>query len=109
MFSGAHYIEDYQGECSRLHGHNYKVEVIVEGEELDNCGMLIDAKVLKSMLKEVVSRLDHRVLNEALGCGNATAELLARSILEELRDLLNFCSLTVRIYETPEIWVEVVG
>ena len=63
-FEAAHQINGYNGKCQRLHGHNWSVEAIVEGRELDELGMLIDFKILKSELNSVLDELDHRYLNE---------------------------------------------
>ena len=63
-FAAAHNLINYKGKCEELHGHNWKVEVIVKGEKLDKAGMLIDFKILKKYLKEILDRLDHAYLNE---------------------------------------------
>ena len=52
-FSSAHYLRGYKGKCEKLHGHNWKIEVEVEGEELDKKGLLIDFKKLKKILKNM--------------------------------------------------------
>lgn len=86
-FEAAHHVEGYPGKCARLHGHNWVVEAVVKGKELDELGMLIDFKVMKKELAAVLERFDHRYLNElepfASGV-NPTAENLARIIFEEL-------------------------
>ena len=51
-FEAAHFIRGYAGKCARLHGHNWEVIAIVRGSELDELGMLIDFKILKSELKK---------------------------------------------------------
>ncbi len=63
-FSSAHRVRRYTGEEEPLHGHNYTVEVCVQGEKLDENGMLVDFGLLKSELKKVVKLLDHTFLNE---------------------------------------------
>ncbi len=86
-FEAAHHVEGYPGKCARLHGHNWVVEAVVKGKELDELGMLIDFKIMKKELADVLERFDHRYLNElepfASGV-NPTAENLARIIFEEL-------------------------
>ena len=59
-----------------MHGHNWKVEVEVLGNKLDNIGMVIDFKKIRNMTNEVVNKLDHRFLNEldAFKDINPTAE-----------------------------------
>ena len=86
-FEAAHQIEGYPGKCARLHGHNWVVEAIVKGKELDELGMLVDFKAIKKALNEVLDRLDHRYLNELepfCSGTNPTAENLARILFEEL-------------------------
>lgn len=63
-FAAAHRLESYEGKCETLHGHNFTVEALFEGENLDKDGMLVDFAILKRHLKEVLSELDHRYLNE---------------------------------------------
>ena len=63
-FAAAHRLESYQGKCEALHGHNFRVEALFEGEELNKEGMLVDFAVLKRHVKEALSALDHTYLNE---------------------------------------------
>lgn len=63
-FAAAHRLESYKGKCEALHGHNFSVEAIFEGEDLDQDGMLVDFAILKRCLKEVLSELDHTYLND---------------------------------------------
>jgi 6-pyruvoyltetrahydropterin/6-carboxytetrahydropterin synthase len=63
-FSAAHRLEEYGGKCEELHGHNYGVEIVVKGAELNRDGMLIDFAVLKGHLRAVLTTLDHKYLNE---------------------------------------------
>lgn len=85
-FAGAHHLRDYPGECELPHGHNWKVEVTVRAEELDDIGMGIDFKVLKKQVKEVVDRLDHRDLNamEEFSSLNPSSEHIAMFIFQNL-------------------------
>lgn len=107
-FEAAHYIDGYKGKCQRLHGHNWVVEAVVSGRELDELGMLVDFKVLKSALNEVLDELDHRYLNELpiFATKNPTAENLARYIFECLSTSEVFVTSTARliaikVYESP--------
>lgn len=80
-FAAAHFLKDYHGKCENLHGHNYKVFVHVEGNSLDEGGMLIDFSVLKRELKSVLSCLDHTNLNDIQFFEqNPSAERIARYI-----------------------------
>ena len=63
-FEAAHYINNYPGKCSRLHGHNWKVEVNIYGNELGELGMLVDFRDLKATVNKIMVNLDHYCLNE---------------------------------------------
>lgn len=63
VFSSAHRLRNYRGKCENVHGHNWKVRVTVAGEYLDDCGLLLDFHVAKEKLKEALSALDHKDLN----------------------------------------------
>jgi len=90
-FAGAHHLRDYPGDCELPHGHNWKVEVTVRAEELDDIGMGIDFKILKKHVKEVVDRLDHRDLNtmEEFSVLNPSSEHIAMFIFDNLKESLN--------------------
>jgi 6-pyruvoyltetrahydropterin/6-carboxytetrahydropterin synthase len=63
-FAAAHQLRNYKGKCENLHGHNYRVEVTVEGEELNVTGLVADFVDIKRLMKVVVDKLDHTYLNE---------------------------------------------
>ncbi len=101
-FSGAHFLRNYEGKCENLHGHNWLVEVEVEGDRLDEkTGILIDFKVIKGFLKDILEVLDHRLLNdlEAFRDVNPSAENIARFIYEEMK---------VRLSSYPNVRVRAV-
>lgn len=106
-FEAAHFIRGYEGKCARLHGHNWRVEAIVRGEELDNLGMLIDFKILKTELNKILDSFDHRFLNEldTFAEENTTAENLARKIFKQLANSEIFSGSTklhaVKVHESP--------
>ena len=86
-FEAAHNLNGYPGKCAQLHGHNWVVEAVVKGRELDELGMLVDFKDIKQTLKDILERFDHHYLNELAPFKdgvNPTAENLARIIFEEL-------------------------
>ncbi|MCR9013876.1 6-carboxytetrahydropterin synthase QueD [Aquiflexum gelatinilyticum] len=59
-FEAAHRISNYQGSCSRVHGHSYKIQITVTGKEIGEDDMLIDFKVLKDLVNEsVIRQFDH--------------------------------------------------
>ena len=106
-FEAAHFIRGYAGKCARLHGHNWRVEAIVRGEELDELGMLIDFKILKAELNKILDDFDHRFLNEleTFAEENPTAENLARKIFQRLKASEIFHGSTklyaVKVHESP--------
>lgn len=85
-FSAAHSLREYPGPCCRLHGHNYRVLVRLEGDELDTLGMLIDYTDVKRALAAVLHRYDHVHLNEMpeFQQNNPTSEVLAMTIYQQL-------------------------
>ncbi len=89
-FSAAHRITGYRGDCARLHGHNWKVEMTIRSGVLDGLGMACDFRVAKSILKEVLDQLDHRDLNEHswLDGGNPTSERIAKALFEQIEGAL---------------------
>lgn len=82
QFSAAHALRGYQGKCENLHGHNFNVGIDVEGGSLDEAGMVIDFGVLKRGLRQILTKLDHQVLNgiEPFETLNPSSENLAREI-----------------------------
>jgi len=85
-FASAHTLRGYPGACSRMHGHNWKVEVEVEATALDEVGMGVDFKVIKKAARDIGDRLDHRYLNdlEPFTEVNPTAENIAAYFYREL-------------------------
>ncbi len=89
-FAGAHNLRDYDGECEKLHGHNWKVEVTLRSEKLNELGMVMDFKDIKKTLKETLSRFDHSYLNELkeFNQENPTTENVSRIIYNDLSEKL---------------------
>jgi 6-pyruvoyltetrahydropterin/6-carboxytetrahydropterin synthase len=84
-FSSGHYLRNYRGKCENPHGHNYKVLVTLIGESLDEAGLLLDFKQLKQVMRPVVERLDHQMINdlEPFTEVNPSAENLARYFYQQ--------------------------
>ena len=100
-FSAAHHLLHYEGECEHQHGHNWKVEVFARGENLDKSGILIDFKILKKEVKEVLDLLDHKDLNELeyFKGISPSSEVIARFIYKKLKE--KFYTITkVSVWET---------
>ncbi len=89
-FSSAHHLRNYNGKCERIHGHNWKVEVCVSGEEIDEDGLLIDFSILKEKLKDILVVLDHRDLNTIpfFKKKNPTSENICLYIYEKMKRTL---------------------
>lgn len=106
-FAAAHQLRGYKGRCENLHGHNWKVQVSVGSDRLNDIGLAIDFGELKAMTNEVVSTLDHGMLNEIFPFTeiNPSSENIAKWIFESLkkrvdRDNLELSSVTVWESET---------
>jgi 6-pyruvoyltetrahydropterin/6-carboxytetrahydropterin synthase len=84
-FSSGHYLRNYKGKCENPHGHNYKVRITLRGEKLDAAGLLLDFKDLKQVMRPVIDRIDHQMLNELdpFTDINPSAENLARFFFDE--------------------------
>jgi len=90
-FSAAHQLTMVAKKCENLHGHNWKVEVCVKGERLNDAGVLVDFGILKGYVKEIMDRLDHRFLNELPDLENIppSSENLAVYIAENLQAMID--------------------
>jgi 6-pyruvoyltetrahydropterin/6-carboxytetrahydropterin synthase len=90
-FSAAHQLKGYKGKCERLHGHNWKVQVLVNAEGLNEIDIAIDFHELKRLTDEVVSNLDHTVLNEIFPFTekNPSSENISKWIYDSLRKKIN--------------------
>lgn len=75
-------------KCARLHGHSFRVRVVVDGPVDARTGWVMDFADLKAAVRPLHDRLDHRYLNDIPGLENPTSEVLARWIFEELRPRL---------------------
>jgi 6-pyruvoyltetrahydropterin/6-carboxytetrahydropterin synthase len=84
-FSAGHYLRNYRGKCENPHGHNYKVRITLRGLELDQAGLLLDFKQLKHVMRPVIDRLDHQMINEIAPFTelNPSAENLAHYFYDE--------------------------
>lgn len=103
FFDAAHHLPDYQGECESLHGHTYKLEVVIESDVKED-GMVLDFSELKRIVTEnVLSRLDHRNLNDVVD--NPTAENIASWVYMQLEDKLDLCS--IKLWEGQGKWVQI--
>lgn len=104
-FDAAHALHGYPGECCKLHGHTWDIEVVVRGHELDEVGIVYDFKTLKSDLSAVLEPLDHAYLNDVapFDVMNPTAENLSRHIFEALQAQIGDAVrvVEVAVWESP--------
>jgi 6-pyruvoyltetrahydropterin/6-carboxytetrahydropterin synthase len=99
-FSAAHRMEKYPGNCQRLHGHNYKLFVSVEGEPDPESEMVIDFVRMKEIVQErVLDLVDHRYLNDVISY--PTSENITLWIWKQLDGHLPGLS-ELRLYEQPD-------
>ena len=84
--SAAHQLIGYKGRCENIHGHNWKIEISVCGEKLNDIGIMIDFHDLKAMIKEVLDEFDHKNLNDVdvFKSLNPSSEHLSRIIYENM-------------------------
>lgn len=85
-FSSGHALRGYKGKCENPHGHNYRVQVTLEGPQLDHIGLLVDFTQLKAVIRAVVKRIDHQFLNdlEPFTTVNPSAENMAKYFYDEV-------------------------
>jgi 6-pyruvoyltetrahydropterin/6-carboxytetrahydropterin synthase len=100
-FSAAHHLLNYEGECENQHGHNWKVEVYAQSEKLNESNILIDFKVLKKKLNEIIDRLDHKDINELEDFKDISpsSEILAKYIYIALKKEISELT-KVSVWET---------
>jgi 6-pyruvoyltetrahydropterin/6-carboxytetrahydropterin synthase len=89
-FASAHQLRGYKGKCENLHGHTWRVELSVEGNTLNDIGLLIDFQDLKAILREITSSLDHKNINELppFDRENPSSENMARYFHDEVKSRL---------------------
>ncbi len=105
-FSAGHALRNYHGKCENVHGHNYRCQVTLVGEKLDDIGLLVDFVALKKTVHAVLDRLDHQWLNDLppFDKVNPSAENIARHIHDAVEtglDLTEGVSIqSVKLWET---------
>lgn len=122
-FDSAHFLKDYEGKCSNIHGHRWTVEIEVGAETLEhdtqNRGMVVDFSNLKKDLREIADYFDHSLIMETGSLRQATedaliaenlrivkvdfrptAENFAKYIYDEMTSR-GYKVIEARVYETP--------
>ncbi len=100
-FSAGHQLKCYRGKCERVHGHNFRVEVTVEGFKLNRAGLAMDFKDLKRRLADILAELDHQMLNRLppFKKANPSSENLAAHIYRD------FAAALPKSLRMVEVWV----
>jgi len=109
VFSAAHRLRNYQGDCEALHGHNWKVQVTVQTRTLNDLGLAIDFKLLKKITNETLTRMDHACLNDIDPfCDiNPSSENIARVLFEEMKTGIASCGVSlvkISVWESDNAW-----
>lgn len=86
VFSSAHNLRGYKGKCEELHGHNWRVQINIKSDRLDEIGMVLDFKLLKNKLSACLEQMDHKYLNKLpyFKKVNPTSENIAVYIYKKL-------------------------
>lgn len=105
-FSSAHQLKGYDGNCSKIHGHNWIIEAYIECRKLNKIGIGIDFRDIRRTLKDVLKRFDHTNLNdlEEFSSINPTSENISKLLYKELSSRLNADSIKVtkiKVLESP--------
>ena len=88
-------------KCKNLHGHNYRLDVVLRGE-IDTRGFIKDFAEIDGEIAPLIKLVDHQLLNDVEGLENPTAEVIAAWFFERIEG----CE-SVRIYENDNCWAEV--
>lgn len=107
QFSSAHQLRGYKGKCEALHGHNWRVQVTISSDKLNDIGMVVDFHDLRAIVNEAITSLDHSFLNDVFPFTeiNPSSENIAKWIYESIRKKIkekncNISSVTVWENET---------
>ena len=108
-FEAAHRLVGNFGPATRTHGHTYRLEVILRGQQLGDDGTLYDIGELGQAVEGLAGSMHYRELNEVSGLEgvNTTAEAVAAYCWDKLAQSLRgrgLDSLTVRIWESPDAY-----
>jgi 6-pyruvoyltetrahydropterin/6-carboxytetrahydropterin synthase len=105
-FAAGHALRNYKGKCENVHGHNYRVRITVQGDQLDSTGLLVDFLDVKGLIGGVVDYLDHQFINDLPPFDqlNPSAENLAKYFFDRvsggLKNDVPVRVSEVRIWET---------
>jgi 6-pyruvoyltetrahydropterin/6-carboxytetrahydropterin synthase len=104
-FAAGHALRNYKGKCENVHGHNFRVQVKIDGDRLDDTGMLVDFIDVKNLMRGVIERLDHQFLNEIppFDVKNPSAENIAEYFHDRMTTGLATAPVPVRVREVT-VW-----
>jgi len=105
VFAAGHALRNYKGKCENVHGHNFKVQVVIEGDRLDQTGLLVDFIDVKDLMRAIIARLDHQFLNDIppFDVLNPSAENIAEYFHQEMSSGLTTTPVPIRIREV-KVW-----
>lgn len=91
QFAAAHQLRMFRGKCENLHGHNWRIEVHLAGNRLNDTGLLMDFREVKEATDGILEELDHSLLNELprFRDQNPSSENIAAYVFEKLSNKLN--------------------
>jgi 6-pyruvoyltetrahydropterin/6-carboxytetrahydropterin synthase len=103
-FESAHFLPKVPDghRCKNLHGHNYRVEIVLQGA-VDARGFVMDFGEVDTLMAPLLALVDHKLLNDVPGLENPTAEIIARWFLDRIG-----AAARVRVWENADCWAEVV-
>lgn len=106
-FSAAHQLRFKNGETEPLHGHNWRVQIVISREEVDSEGLVLDFGKLKKEARTILNHLDNSFINEVAPFDriNPSAENIAFYIYEELGKKLPHDSIRIQkvtVWETED-------
>jgi 6-pyruvoyltetrahydropterin/6-carboxytetrahydropterin synthase len=105
-FAAGHALRNYKGKCENVHGHNYRVRITIQGDQLDSTGLLVDFLDVKQLIGAVIDYLDHNFINDLPPFDqiNPSAENLAKYFYDRvsggLKSEVPVQVAEVRIWET---------
>lgn len=96
-FSAAHQLRGYKGNCENMHGHNWRVQINITADRLNDIDIAVDFREVKQVARDVVSPLDHAFLNEVFPFTekNPSSENIAKWIFDTLKKRINDDNLRV--------------
>jgi 6-pyruvoyltetrahydropterin/6-carboxytetrahydropterin synthase len=104
-FDAAHALRNYSGPCENLHGHTWKVQVFLQGDQQDEIGILEDFKNIKQALAAVLKEFDHTLLNDlkSFSAENPSSENISKTIFKLIKNKIALVK-KVTVWESPSTY-----